>query len=349
MKKHSQNSELHFTRTNGATDDMIDQLIDHVGEIRHPDLIREMIIAALKAGKESDFKADLKLMNSTMKEMRFTCKVFGAYRNIKKVTVFGSARTLPDHTLYHMARLLGSRLAQAGYMVITGGGPGIMQAANEGAGWERSFGVNIKLPFEQKINSMLKGSPREITYKYFFNRKVAFLKEADAVVLFPGGFGTMDEAMETLTLLQNGKLYPLPLILMDEPGAAYWVKWRDFFYNELFARGYINETDFGLFKHVDSPEKAVAEIDRFYNRYHSLRYVGEKLVIRLRSEIEAQKLRDLNRRFSDILAPDGKIAWSQALPEEMDEPEIFHLPRLTIDFNRKDFARLHNLIDRLND
>ena len=181
--------ELHFTRTNGPVDDSIDRLMKEVGGIVNTDIVREIILAGLKAGQENDGRMDLKLMNSSMKEMRFTAKVFGPYRHIRKVTVFGSARIQADKRLYRMARNLGAQLAAAGFMVITGGGPGIMQAANEGAGPEHSFGVNIRLPFEQQPNPVLLGNPRHITYKYFFNRKVAFLKEADAVVLFPGGFG----------------------------------------------------------------------------------------------------------------------------------------------------------------
>jgi uncharacterized protein (TIGR00730 family) len=357
MRKTANNSEavgskdeftLHFTRTNGEIDDMIDALIAQCGEVRHADLIREMILAALKAGLENNFKADLKLMNSTMKEMRFTSKVFSPYKRIKKVTVFGSARTKPKEMLYDMAQHLGQALAEAGYMVITGGGPGIMQAANEGAGSEHSFGVNIRLPFEQKSNAVVKGGPRDVTYKYFFNRKVAFLKEADAVVLFPGGFGTMDEAMETLTLLQNGKLYPLPLILMDEPGGTYWDNWIEFVSNELLARGNIDKTDFHLFKQMGSPHDAVQTIDTFYRIYHSLRYVNGKLIMRLTSAPSPEKIRELNQGFADILVPNGTIKKSGPRDCERDEPEIIHLPRLAVDFNRRDFGRLHQLIDCLN-
>ncbi|MCP5045731.1 MAG: LOG family protein, partial [bacterium] len=214
--------ELHFTRTNGPVDETVDGLMEIAGNIHRPEIVREMILAALKAGQEDDEKADLKLMNTTLKEMRFTAKIFGPYRAVKKVTVFGSARTQPGEVVYDMARRFGEKLAAAGYMVITGGGPGIMQAVNEGAGPENSFGVSIRLPFEQKSNPVLEGNPRNIMYKYFFNRKVAFLKEADAVALFPGGFGTLDEAMETLTLVQTGKRNPAPLILLDEPQGTYW-------------------------------------------------------------------------------------------------------------------------------
>src|SRR4030043_1671224 len=220
--------DLSFQRTGNPVDEVIDNLIELAGPVQHSDLIREMIITALKAGREEEIRADLKLMNSSLKEMRFTSKVFGPYRNIRKVTVFGSARTKPDEPVYKMARLFGRKLAEAGYMVITGGGGGIMQAVNEGAGAEHSFGVNIRLPFEQHPNPTLEGSPRLITHKYFFNRKVAFLKEASAIALFPGGFGTLDEAMETLTLIQTGKHELMPLVLIDEPDGIYWTSWMQF-------------------------------------------------------------------------------------------------------------------------
>ena len=208
-----------------------------------------MILAALKAGQENSDKADLKLMTSTLKELRYTAKVFAPYRDVRKVTLFGSARVKPDAATYRLAKSLGRKLSQAGYMVITGGGLGIMQAGNEGAGSEQSFGVSIRLPFESEPNYILQGSPRSISFKYFFNRKVAFIKEADAVALFPGGFGTLDEAMEVLTLVQTGKTYPIPLVLVDEPGGTYWSHWKQYLENELAARGYIGPEDFSLFQH----------------------------------------------------------------------------------------------------
>jgi uncharacterized protein (TIGR00730 family) len=340
--------ELHFTRTNGPVDDSIEQLMDLVGGIQQPAIVREMVLAALKAGQENVERVDLKLMNSTLKEMRFTAKVFGPYHGVRKVTVFGSARTRPDEAIYKMAGELGRKLAGAGYMVITGGGPGIMQAVNEGAGSEHSFGINIRLPFEQKANPVVDGNPRSITYKYFFNRKVAFLKESDAVALFPGGFGTFDEAMETLTLVQTGKRAPLPMILLDSPGGTYWTSWVHFIEKELFSRGYISETDFDLFEVVDSADAAIKSISRFYHRYHSMRYVGDQLVIRLSSEIPQGEVAALKQRFSDMLRPGGDLRLSEPLSEEADESEIAHFPRLVADFNRQDFGRLRKLIDALN-
>ena len=340
--------ELHFTRTNGSVDKTIDLLMKQAKGIHQPEIIREMILAALKAGQEDGEKADLKLMNATLKEMRFTTKVFSPYRDVKKVTVFGSARTKPEETLYAMARDLGQKLVESKYMVITGGGPGIMQAVNEGAGPENSFGVNIRLPFEQRPNPIIDGNPRYVIYKYFFNRKVAFLKEAHAIAFFPGGFGTLDEAMETLTLVQTGKRYTLPLILIDEPGGTYWKRWLSFLKNELLSRGLISQTDFTLFKSVESVDQAITKINHFYSRYHSLRYVGDKLVIRLNSPISPENVKLLNNHYSDILTPGGTFILTKALPEEHNEPTITHLPRLVIDFNREDFGRLRQLIDRIN-
>jgi uncharacterized protein (TIGR00730 family) len=247
-----------------------------------------------------------------------------------------------------MARDLGARLVESGYMVITGGGPGIMQAVNEGAGPKHSFGVNIRLPFEQRPNPIVDGNPRHIMYKYFFNRKVAFLKEAHAVALFPGGFGTLDEAMETLTLVQTGKRYSLPLILIDEPGGSYWSQCIDFFEKELVSRSLISPADVNLFECVQSTDEAVARINQFYRRYHSLRYVGDRLVIRLQTAVPPEKLGELENRFADILVPGGRMTVSRALEEESDVPELDHLPRLVVDFNQEDFGRLRQFIDAIN-
>jgi len=341
-------ASLHFTRTNGPVDRAIEGLIQMAGGIRQPDIVREMMLAALKAGQENQGRAELKLMNSSLKEMRYSAKVFAPYRNAKKVAIFGSARTRPENPLYEMARRLGGLLAQSGYMIITGGGPGIMQAANEGAGPESSFGINIRLPLEQKPNPVLEGNPRHITYKYFFSRKVTFIKEAHAAVLFPGGFGTLDETLETMTLVQTGKRNAMPLILIDRPGGTYWRHCLTFFEQELLARGYIDQSDLRLWSLTQDVAEAVAEIDRFYSRLHSLRYVGPKLVLRLNSPILRSHLEELKRSFADLLLPQGDIRLAAALEEESDEPDIAHLARLVIDFNRRNPGRLRELIDTVN-
>ena len=339
---------LSFNADNGVVDRAIKDLFELAGPIHHHAIVREMIIAALKAGQENPQLADLKVMCSTLKEMRYTSKVFGDYRDARKVTVFGSARTTPDHPLYQMAKEFGQNLAAAGFMVITGGGPGIMQAANEGAGPEKSFGVGIRLPFEQKSNPVLNGSPRDITYKYFFNRKVAFIKEACAVALFPGGVGTLDEAMEALTLLQTGKRYPIPVVLIDRPGDRYWSGWMDFMKDHLLSAGYIGPGDGAFFHHTQDVENAVAVIQRFYRRFHSLRFVGGKAVIRMATGMPQPQVDRLRREFADIIADGGGMTLSGALPKECDEPELANLPRLVVDFNKRDFARLRQLIDAVN-
>jgi uncharacterized protein (TIGR00730 family) len=340
--------DLHFTRTNGPVDDAIDRLMATAGGIHQPDIVREMMLAALKAGQENPEKADLKLMNSTLKEMRFTAKIFGPFRQQRKVSVFGSARTATNDPSYAMAVDLGKRLAHAGFMVITGGGPGIMQAVNEGAGAEHSFGINIRLPFEQKPNPIVDGNPKSINYKYFFNRKVAFLKEADAVVLFPGGYGTLDEAMETLTLIQTGKRDPMPVIMVSPGESVYWKEWLAFVKNRLEGEGFIGDQDTSLFRLTDSLEAVVEDIRGFYRRYHSLRYVGNTLVLRLLSEPSPETLERARQDFKDLLVPGGRIRPGGPLPDESDTPAIMHLPRLLVDFNRTRFARLRAFIDFIN-
>ena len=340
---------INFAKNNGPIDRLIEQLMETAEGIGRPELVREMIIASLKAGQEDDGSGDLKLMNTSLKEMRFTSKVFSPYRNVRKVTVFGSARTEPGDPLYAMAKLFGEKLAGAGYMVITGGGGGIMHAVNEGAGPGHSFAVNIRLPFEEGPNPVVKGNPRQINYKYFFNRKVAFLKEADAVALFPGGFGTLDEAMEALTLVQTGKRNPMPLLLIDSSDCSYWSGIVRLFEEELLARNYICPSDLALFERVCSVDAAVEKIGRFYRRYHSSRYVGDRLVIRLMSQLSPEDIGTLAERFRDILVPGGSIAASAALEAEKDDADVIHLPRLVMDFNRRDFSRLRSLIDAIND
>ena len=340
--------KISFKKDNGPVDEVIQELIELLGNIPRPEIVREMIIASLKAGQEDDGAVALKLMNTSLKEMRFTAKAFSPYRHTRKVSVFGSARTQPEENIYKIAISLGQKLAESGFMVITGGGPGIMQAVHEGAGPEYSFGVNIRLPFEQKANPVIERDPKNINYKYFFNRKIAFLKESDAIVLFPGGFGTQDEAMETLTLVQTGKRNPVPIILMDDPDDKYWTEWILFVKGKLLSRGYISESDLALFEIVESAHAAVQIINRFYSRYHSLRYIGDRLVIRLSSAMSEKKVQKLGEQFSDILRPDGKMYLSGPLPEESNEHEIRNHSRLIVDFKRENFGRLRELIDMIN-
>jgi uncharacterized protein (TIGR00730 family) len=339
--------ELNFKKNSDEIEDKISELMSLVG-VHHPRIIREMILSALKSGHDIDYLADLKLIRTTMKEMRFTNKVFGPYRNRRKVTIFGSARISPDDAIYKKCVKFSRLLAERGYMAITGGGGGIMQAGNEGAGAENSFAVNIRLPFEQDTNPVMSKSERVIIYQYFFNRKVAFLKEADAVALFPGGFGTLDEAMEALTLIQTGKNPPIPLILIDSDEGDYWEKWLVFLKETLLIKGLISGEDFSLFTITRDPEEAAQEIDDFYRVYHSGRYVGETLVLRLNKSLNPEQLEILTGEFSEILAPGSRFRMTGPLPKEEDQPDLMSLPRIAFEFNRRNSGLLMAFIRRIN-
>lgn len=338
--------KLSFDRTNNEIDEIIDVLMRRT-EVNHPELIRQMILTVLKAGQESTYLADLKLMLTTTKEMRYTNKIFAPYRDRKKVTIFGSARTQPNEPIYQTCVAFSRLLTERDYMVITGGGPGIMQAGNEGAGADNSFAVNIRLPFEQNTNPVMIESDKTITYKYFFNRKVAFLKEAHAVALFPGGFGTLDEAMEVMTLVQTGKNPPIPLVMVDDE-KGYWEDWFNFTRDSLLRRGLISGEDFSLFSITRDPVEAVQFIDDFYRNYHSLRFVGDRLVIRLNTQLDSSHLQTLIAEFSEIIRPGGALQLTGPLPEEADQPDLVHLPRLTLDFNRRSYGLLKAFIRRIN-
>jgi len=339
--------QLNFRQNPPEIEERISELMRMAG-VHHPRLIREMIVSALKAGQDIDYMADLKLMRTTMKEMRFTSKVFGPYRSRRKVTIFGSARTGTDEPIYRKCVEFSRQLAERGYMVITGGGGGIMQAGNEGAGPGNSFAVNIRLPFEQDTNPFMSDPDKVIVYQYFFNRKVAFLKEAQAVALFPGGFGTLDEAMETLTLVQTGKNPPIPLILIDDDSGDYWERWFDFVKATLLKKSLISGEDFSLFTITRDPSEAVQVIDDFYRVYHSGRYIGDTLVLRLNKPLDSSHLQVLTSEFGEILKPGSRFRLSGPLPKEEDQPDLMHLPRLAFEFNRRNFGLLVAFIRRLN-
>jgi len=339
--------DISFKKTNGQLDELINEILS-MANVHHPSVIREMVINALKIGQENDYLADLKMLRTTMKEMRYTSKMFNPYRDRKKVTIFGSARTEPSEESYQKCVTFSRQLVRLGYMVITGGGPGIMQAGNEGAGAENSFAVNIRLPFEQETNPVMENSGHSITYQYFFNRKVAFLKEAEAVALFPGGFGTMDEAMETLTLIQTGKNPPIPLVLIDDNDGSYWEPWFDFIKKVMLKRGLISGEDFSLFTITRDPFEAAQIIHDFYRVYHSSRWVGSKLVIRLNKPLSEENLATLEEEFSEILAKGSHLEMSKALPEEQDQPDLLDLPRLVFLFNKRNYGLLKAFLRRLN-
>ena len=339
--------QLHFPRSNGEIDDLIDTLLEKVEGIHHTEQTREMIIAALKAGQDTDYLADLKLLSNTMKEMRYTNRVFAPYRHKKKVTIFGSARTDPNEPIYQKCVRFSRLLADKGYMIITGGGGGIMQAGNEGAGSESSFAANIRLPFEQAPNPVMLKNPRLVTYKYFFNRKVAFVKETNAIAVFPGGFGTLDEAMEVSTLIQTGKTSPKPLVLVDDED-GYWEQWFKFVKERLLAKGFISAEDFSIFTITRSEEEAVKVIEDFYRNYHSLRFINGRLVIRLNKELTDAEIDILENEFPELRRPDTRILLTAPLPEEADEPDLLKLPRITLSFDHQHYGLLMAFIGRIN-
>jgi len=338
---------LSFQKNDDETDALIQQLINTVGGVQHQKIVREMIISALKAGQETAYLPDMRMLNSTMKEMRYTNKVFAPYRHKKKVTIFGSARTEPDDFSYRTCVDFSRKLAEMGYMIITGGGSGIMQAGNEGAGSENSFAVNIYLPFEQSPNIVMANTPRLITYKYFFNRKVAFVKESDAIAVFPGGFGTLDEAMEVFTLIQTGKTNPKPLLLMDDE-TGYWEEWFNFLKVKLLGKGFVSADDFSIFTITRDVDEAINVIEEFYSNYHSHRFVGGRLVIRLNKELTDGQLASLEAEFPEIVIAGTSIRKTQPLPDELDEPETLHLPRILMDFDHHHYGLLIAFIRQLN-
>jgi uncharacterized protein (TIGR00730 family) len=263
------------------------------------------------------------------------------------VTVFGSARTKPQHPAFRAAEEFGREIVKAGWMVITGAGNGIMEAGHVGAGRDNSFGLNILLPFEQSANPIVHGDPKLMTLRYFFTRKLMFIKESDAVALFPGGFGTHDEAFEALTLVQTGKSHIFPIVLVDEPGGTYWTAWQRFIEAELLGRGYISPADLSLYKVTDSADEAVRTVTDFYRIYHSMRYVHGDLVLRLRSRLSDALLERIQSAFSDILVG-GRFEQTAALPEEANEPTLAAMPRLKFRFDRHMIGRLRQMIDAIN-
>jgi uncharacterized protein (TIGR00730 family) len=292
-------------------------------------------------------RGDIKLLATAVRELRYCFKVFAAYRGTRKVSVFGSARTKADHPAYRAAENFGREMVEAGWMVITGAGSGIMEAGHRGAGRENSFGLNIILPFEQSANPIVHGDPKLVTMRYFFTRKLMLIKESDAVVLFPGGFGTHDEGFEAITLIQTGKSHIFPIVMVDEPGGSYWRLWQRFVEDGLLARGYISPPDVHLYRITDSVDEAVREVTRFYRVYHSMRYVRGELLLRLRTRLSDRLLDQIRWGFGDILSG-GKFEQVDALPEEANEPELLNLPRLKFRFDRHGVGRLRQLIDVIN-
>lgn len=330
-----------------ALDDRIMALANEITGHEDSCLLAEMLISAVRISRGAVTAGDFKTMNRSLKEMRIANEVFFPYRNCRKISIFGSARTDPEEVEYKAAVEFASKMRDAGFMTITGAGPGIMAAGNEGAGREDSFGLNINLPFEAAANAFIAGDEKLVDFNFFFTRKLSFVKESDAVAAFPGGFGTMDEIFETLTLIQTGKARIYPLVLVDAKGGTYWKFWQQFVEEHLMRLNLISESDFSLFKVTDDIDEAVEEVTKFYSNFHSYRYVGDKLVIRMQRELKEAHMKRLRKDFGDILKS-GDFIQCGALSAEEDEPELDPLPRLVFRHRRRSFGRLRELIDVIN-
>ncbi len=328
-------------------DNLISQLVKLSGSAQTNSLLREILTTTVKLGRESHDKGDLKLVNSALKELRYSFKIFSPYRSIKKVIIFGSARSKVESAEYKMAEELSQKLSEKGYMIVTGGGPGVMEAGNKGAGLGKDFALNIRLPFEQKPNPYIDEREKLINFKYFFTRKLVFVKETDATAVFPGGFGTLDEGFEMITLMQTGKSRPRPIVLMEPTGSSYWSSWMNFVKRQLVKNKFINKDDLQLFTIVKSTDQAVKCIEDFYRVYHSIRYVSGLAVLRLNRQISEKTLKLINKEFKDILTS-GEIKVSPASDKEIQEKEFLNLPRLAMNFNMRDYGRLCELIGMIN-
>jgi len=323
-------------------------LIEKLEEIPEGDMVGEIIANGLKLLRDQTNRGDIKLINKSLKELRYALKVFAPYRDVRKISIFGSARTAEDQPDYIAAADFAKRMVEHGWMVTTGAGGGIMAAGHGGAGAEPSFGLAIRLPFEQKTNPYIEGDKKLINFKYFFTRKLMFVRSSHAVAIFPGGFGTMDEGFEVLTLVQTGKSVPTPIIFVDKPGGKFWDAWQDYVKDHLLARKLISHEDLHLYKITDNIDVAVEEVRKFFSNYHSIRYSRDELVMRLHKAPNETQLKKITEKFSDIKIK-GDFRVSGPLPIEKDEPSLNDLHRLIFTFNRRDHGKLRMLIDYLNE
>jgi uncharacterized protein (TIGR00730 family) len=330
---------------NPEIDARIRALVEAAG-VAEPSLLEDIVETAFRMARSAN-RGEMKLISRSFRELGRSFRIFAPYRERRKISIFGSARTRETQAEYVAAREFARAMAARGWMVITGAGPGIMAAGHEGAGAPNSFGVGIKLPAEQEANAFIARDPKLIDFKYFFTRKIAFMKESDAFALLPGGFGTLDEAYELLTLMQTGKTAIRPVVLLEPEGTRYWSEWRESVQRHLVAPGLVSPADLSFVKLAVTIEDAVAEIERFYTNYHSARYVGERLVLRLCQTLTPAQVDDLNARFADLVAS-GRIEAIEATSEEVRDQDCTDLPRIAFHATT-DFARLRQLIDAIND
>lgn len=324
----------------------IQELLGQVHTMKHGALIQQALMTLVRMAEVEADRLDWKILNASLQDMEKAFRVFYPYRHVRKVTIFGSARMPSESAEYQMAVDFARCITAAGFMVITGAGPGIMQAGNEGAGAEKSFGLNIQLPFEQGSNPFMEGDPKLVEFKYFFTRKLFFIRETDALALFPGGFGTQDEAFESITLMQTGKSDLLPLVLIDQPGGDYWLNWDHYVRQNLLKAGLISPDDLNLYTITDSVEVACKAIAGFYKVFHSSRYMGEQLVLRLTCELSDEAVELLNQEFNDILIS-GRIEKGSPYLQD-SKPDLAKLPKLLLHFDQRSLGRLYQMIRTIN-
>ena len=325
----------------------IQELIKFKGGGHNEEGVADIIENALKILSDVKDTGDVRVIQTAVRELRYAFRIFAPYHQKRKVTMFGSARTKPDHVEYQQAVEFGAKIVKAGYMVITGAGPGIMQAGHEGATPEHSFGVNIRLPWEQSANPVIAEDKKLITFKYFFTRKLIFIRHSDAIVLFPGGFGTLDESYEAITLMQTGKSQLMPLVLIDRPGGTYWKTWDKHIREHLLRDKLISPDDLNLYQITDNVDEAVRIVSRFHRNFDSTRFVKDLFIIRLKHQPSPSAIAAMNEDFADIVM-EGKINAIQPTPEEVEDKDRLELARIAFAFNRRDYGRLRQLIDVLN-
>jgi len=325
----------------------IQELIDYKGGGHNPDSVADIIETALRLLSDMEDHGDVRVIQTAIRELRYAFKLFAPYSDKRKVTIFGSARTAPNRMEYQQASEFAKKMVAAGFMVITGAGPGIMQAGHEGAGPENSFGVNIRLPWEQSANPIIREDKKLATFKYFFTRKLIFIRHSDAIALFPGGFGTMDEGYEALTLMQTGKSQLMPLVLIDRPGGAYWRTWDKHVREHLLRDALISPDDLNLYQITDNVDEAAKIVQRFYRNYHSTRFVKDLFIIRLKHLPTETAIEAMNEDFKDIIIGQP-IHRVEASPEEREDNDHVDLARIAFGFNRRDYGRLRQLVDMLN-
>ncbi|WP_312934479.1 LOG family protein [Pseudomonas sp.] len=310
-------------------------------------LYRDMMLTVLRMAHDDRDRWNAKITLQTLRELDNAFRTLQRYKGRRKVTVFGSARTPLEHPMYGLARELGSALASSDLMVITGAGGGIMAAAHEGAGSDHSLGFNITLPFEQHANATVDGTDKLLPFHFFFIRKLFFVKEADALVLCPGGFGTLDEALEVLTLIQTGKSPLVPVVLLDSPGGTFWQECLDFISRQLKDNRYILPNDLNLMSLVYDAHEAVEEINRFYANYHSSRWLQHEFLIRMQHPLNERALGELQEKFADLCVT-GEYCQNPDSTIGHEADDYSHLTRLTFAFAGRDQGRLRGLIDFIN-